>query len=616
MAGNVHIRTSFRRPVRTLLLCLLIGLAAFGFISRAAEYIILLRETERLGTYYRAVGILQPDGADFSRLPEGIGLVEQSPHVALSDHRQYASALLEGMQNVDYASTLSDDATLTARRSEAFGLGFALSGNRTTDVVFDGVLTEVLVGKKAASACELTFSVGGVYSSRPEYQLEEGGAATVAYLFSSPDEAAAFSDGLKTGERYLARGYYNFYNYISYYGFGPSSLADIPNMLIARPLDGQGLWLMPLGEGEADWDVPALAALKHDMDKQEADKRAMMVIGTRDMSAMPCFLETSRSYSLQSGRWLCQADEQEGLRSCVISNRFAQARGLSVGDSLRLTFRQLESPFWFGYALDAEERPWDEAPTSTLEFEIVGIISPAGERTDFLGAVTDNVVYVPASAIPDGYGKALPDAVRVEGAQAEEYGTLFQPYSFVLGDALEQDRFTVQNRAALEALGLSLQFAPNGAQDFWRSAGPMLDAVLLNVIVFGALLFLLLGFSAFLYWRLSARSFAISRALGIPVKTAVRQALAPYLAAGAVGIAAGGLAAVYYAAGQSADKVASLGAAAQSLPLSGPLYGWAAGLCLAVFALLLAIAILSACLASRRPVLSLLQGRAGKRDRR
>ena len=50
MAGNVHIRTSLRRPVRTLLLCLLIGLAAFGFISRAAEYIILLRETERLGT--------------------------------------------------------------------------------------------------------------------------------------------------------------------------------------------------------------------------------------------------------------------------------------------------------------------------------------------------------------------------------------------------------------------------------------------------------------------------------------------------------------------------------------------------------------------------------------
>ncbi len=615
MRPNVHARASIRRPMRFLLFCLIIGAAAFGFVSRATEYIILLRETKRLGGYYRAVGVLEPSGEDFSRLPDGIAFVESSSAVALSDRRQYASALLDGMQNIDYASTLSDDSTLTPRRSEAFGLGFALSGNRTTDLVFDGVLTNVSVGKRVEASCELTFELSDVYATRPEYQAEAGSTATIAYLFSSADEAAAFAEGLVLGEHYLARGYYNFYNYISYYNAGPNSAADIPRMLIARPLGEQGLWLLPLDAGKVNWDDPALAALKNDIEQQEAEKRAMLVIGTRDMSAMPCFLESSRSYRLQSGRWLDQTDERDGRQSCVISNRFAQARGLSVGDSLPLTFRQLEYPFWFGYALDMEKTPRNALSTSKAEFEIVGIIRPANERTDFLGAATDNVVYVPASAIPVGYGQPLPDAARIEGTQAEEFGSIFQPYSFVLGDALAQDPFTAQNRAPLAELGLSLQFAPNGAQDFWRSAESMLDSVFLNVLIFGVLLVFLFGFSAFLYWRFCARSFAISRALGLPQRTAIRQALVPYLAEGAVGVAAGGLAAVYYAVGQSAAKTAALGAGAETLALSGSLGIWAAGLCLAVFLLLLATAELSARLAARRPVLSLLQGAAGKRGK-
>ena len=616
MRPNIHVRSLARRPLYLLLLCLIIGAASFGFIAHAVEYVILRRETEQLGDYYRAVGTLSPNGEDFSCLPDGIALVESSNAVTLSDQRQYASALLDGIQNIDYASTLGDDITLTPRRSESFGLGFELSGNRTTDIVFDGVLTDVVVGKNVEPSCELTFSVDNIYATRPEYQVETGSVATIAYLFSTPDEAVAFSSSLATGERYLACGYYNFYNYINYYGFGPSAVTEIPRMLIARPLDGQEMWLLPLGDEGVDWNDSALAALKNDIDKQEIEKSAMMVIGTRDMSAMPCFLESSRSYHLQSGRYLDQTDEQNGLLHCVISNRFAQARGLSVGDQLALTFRQLEYPFWFGFALDIEKTPWNELPTSEVEFEIVGIISPANERTDFLGAATDNVVYVPTSSIPSGYGKTLPSAVRVEGVQAEEFGTIFQPYSFVVGDALMQDQFIAQNRAALEDLGLSLQFAPNGAQEFWRSAGSMLDSVLLNVIVFGALLVLLFGFSAFMYWRFCARSFAISRALGLPLRTAIRQVLAPYFAEGAVGVATGGLVAVYYAVRQSADKAAILGAEADSLVLSGSLCAWAVALCLVVFVLLMVIAVASARWTARRPVLSLLQGTPEKRRKK
>ena len=183
MRPNIHVRSLARRPLYLLLLCLIIGAASFGFIAHAVEYVILRRETEQLGDYYRAVGTLSPNGEDFSCLPDGIALVESSNAVTLSDQRQYASALLDGIQNIDYASTLGDDITLTPRRSESFGLGFELSGNRTTDIVFDGVLTDVVVGKNVESSCELTFSVDNIYATRPEYQVETGSVATIAYFF-------------------------------------------------------------------------------------------------------------------------------------------------------------------------------------------------------------------------------------------------------------------------------------------------------------------------------------------------------------------------------------------------------------------------------------------------
>lgn len=49
MKPNVFLMTTLRKPVPTLLLLLLVGLASFGFVSSLTEYLIVRQETRRIG---------------------------------------------------------------------------------------------------------------------------------------------------------------------------------------------------------------------------------------------------------------------------------------------------------------------------------------------------------------------------------------------------------------------------------------------------------------------------------------------------------------------------------------------------------------------------------------
>ena len=71
MKGNLFVKSTLRQPVRTLLLLLLIGFVSFAFISRAVEYLVVSRETDRLAGYYRAIGSLEPEDPDAWDVTEG-----------------------------------------------------------------------------------------------------------------------------------------------------------------------------------------------------------------------------------------------------------------------------------------------------------------------------------------------------------------------------------------------------------------------------------------------------------------------------------------------------------------------------------------------------------------
>ena len=69
MRKNIFLLSAVRQLVRTILLFLLISLISFSFVSRTVEYVVVRRETERLGSYYRSIGTLKPTDPEQTDVP-------------------------------------------------------------------------------------------------------------------------------------------------------------------------------------------------------------------------------------------------------------------------------------------------------------------------------------------------------------------------------------------------------------------------------------------------------------------------------------------------------------------------------------------------------------------
>lgn len=58
MRTNVFLRSTRRQPLKAAVMLLVVGVITFAFVARAAEYLLVRQETERLSGYYSAVGAL------------------------------------------------------------------------------------------------------------------------------------------------------------------------------------------------------------------------------------------------------------------------------------------------------------------------------------------------------------------------------------------------------------------------------------------------------------------------------------------------------------------------------------------------------------------------------
>ena len=100
MRKNIYIKTMLRQPVRTILLFLLIGLAAFAFTLRAVEFVSVSRHVDAIGANYRSIGVLMPQAVPgFSPVPHGdvsagAEILANSPMVQFEDRRRHLEASL------------------------------------------------------------------------------------------------------------------------------------------------------------------------------------------------------------------------------------------------------------------------------------------------------------------------------------------------------------------------------------------------------------------------------------------------------------------------------------------------------------------------------------------
>ena len=81
---------------------------------------------------------------------------------------------------------------------------------------------------------------------------------------------------------------------------------------------------------------------------------------------------------------------------------FAQTRGLSLGDEITLTLRDIPETH-VGYITSGFKDSYDTYPTKTLTLSIVGIYGTLSPNPVQLTSVT-NYLYIPDSVMPEGFG--------------------------------------------------------------------------------------------------------------------------------------------------------------------------------------------------------------------
>ena len=89
-------KSVLRRPLRTMLLVLLLGAVTFGFTTRGVEYLVVTRAVDELSEYYKAIGSLSSSDGDVT---QGARLLSESDLVAINDVQRTCSGTLNGTYN-------------------------------------------------------------------------------------------------------------------------------------------------------------------------------------------------------------------------------------------------------------------------------------------------------------------------------------------------------------------------------------------------------------------------------------------------------------------------------------------------------------------------------------
>ena len=172
-----------------------------------------------------------------------------------------------------------------------------------------------------------------------------------------------------------------------------------------------------------------------------------------------------------------------------------------------------------------------------------------------------------------------------------------------------------ETRSDLEHMGFRASFLDNGLEDFRAAAGPMRQSSLYNALIYSAILLAAFALAAFVYFFLRRRELAIVRALGVPVKTCVKQISLPLGLIGLPGVLLGGTLGWRYTLVNAAKTLEALAEFGDGSVSALPVY-WLILLWASAAALLLALTVGSAAMLSRRPVLEQMQGGSAVKEKR
>jgi hypothetical protein len=620
--NNIFTKAMLRQPVRIALFSLLLIVASFSFVMRSAEYIVITEKINEISGYYRAIGILNHSGNFWVvDVRPGAEIVSDSPYVDFEDRRRTVEAVLLEMPNV---ATQGQITRQIGRPS-----------TMPNDAFFYGTLTKALLSNDGPYI-ELSFEVDSVLLGYPEH-IGAGQTLTLHYFMDESEKLVGRTpvDSMVVGQRYFLRG--------AYFSRWDSLECETPmayfNQFVMMPLsertfdarernmDRGGVWFLAANPGEeVDATIPGLEGLHSEMSWIRFAHSTMRLQTTRDMSYMPIMLNQEVRGRLVAGRWIDRDDNEESRPVIAIHESFARRRGLEIGDTIvigippeqRLTGGAsiAADGYLDVYVIGAVHVPY----AHVLELEIVGLFQFVNAADTLTDTQASSFVYIPDSVLPSDVFLVEHETRSMIGAEIvnikfEEGFISHVWYSFALDDPRDADNFLLENRGALETLGFSVGFMPSiaGAREFWGFAEPVLQSVMFNMVLFSVAALIILALVGYLYVRQRQKDFAISRALGSPVRKSYRQLFTTFTIFALPAIAIGSIGGWFVALNEAANVLEPLVDRANGLA-EGALLSvlWLPALAGAVFAALIIISLSGGLAMSRRPVLELLQGNAGK----
>jgi len=590
MIKNIFIKSILRQKIRSLLLFTIIGIAAFAFVLRTVEYIVIHRHLNEVGRNYRAIGFLrgQTDNTDIT---QAANLLANSPFMGYEDRQRRVQGILHDLYSPDVAGMgrmiHPDDRRLY---SAAYFIGHLHSVNRDHEsdglLVLDMTVVEILAGSP--------YHVAPFQRIRLHYEFP-------------PGEDTSYVDNLVDGQRYLFKGH--FYRLF----WGSPEVGRLSDFLVMQ-------------------HIPSDEEMQAEIERIQRDSRAITLHTTSDMTALPDIQGRNSPMSISRGRHLNRDDYLNANPVAVVSQSFAWPRGLNVGNTFTVTVYQnqythrltLPSTWETGDALIASRTELavgsspDERGYIELELEIVGIYNTFYRTDRTFGC---GVIYVPDSIIP-AYIQANMIRHLPEGNLPAAW------YGFVLNSTRQEQVFFLEYRELLAATyNVSLHMFRSGGEVFWTAADSILLVTAFNAIVFGLVVVLVLSLVSFIYAKQRQKEFAIARSLGVSVKKILLQiCISVLMIAMPAAIIGGGIAwhfAMEEAAyvlepfGENLSTQAPnpfrhdfLGAAIREAAQPDFSYIWLAGLIGVFFTFVLAMVLINVIIHLRRPVLTQLQGRS------
>jgi len=662
---SIFIKSATRQPIRHLILAILVGAAAFSFVLRATEFIVVQREMTRLESFYRPIGFVVDINAPLyypSEIPvhnwlnwrdtRWVEVIASNPYVHFMDIRRPIAAELDGILSPDIISA-------------GLNYGAPLGRNYSADAYFFGTLTEIRyvdnpVDIYGVPHVNLMFDINDVIIGFAEH-LEEGGVMRFVVPATVVDDIEEGT--LEIGNRYLLRGVYSpvvlhvglrfftsihehWYPYISLHPAAfRDRLIDFPHIfntnidppmaysLLARPLiEGGDMYFLPA-------DSPSLNTVLYEMQEQisllERNMQTILVFPTHNMHDMPFyFRHTPRTGYVAGlrpahGRLVDYQDSVDANPVIVVNSIFAATRGVEIGDTISVTLRENaplllpssdvtveEYESWFSSTIAAgrwqpfnrslphNHADWQDFRTLELELEVVGIYQLTGDASQDYGRHNFLIYYGTYAYIPAGL---IPD----DWGRMIHWTFHDSQFSFVLTSARQLDAFINQTENVLLELGYTLHFITHpGAQMFIDAVDSIGRTLAFNLAAFTVVSVIALLLASFAYVLLMRKNFTIARTLGSTSSQTIVGVLTPALSLWLTFIALGSIMAWNVALTTAEGILAGLyDSDVVAVAHQAPSLVW---LVIYILAILFAIFVLtggSFINLSRRPLLQLIQSK-------